>query len=166
MRPLHLPARAGAVVALVLLAGCPRPMRTEPVTAAVPDSVSVGYGRVARSSATAAVGSVDGDVVTAAHMVRVEEMLAGRIPGVDVRRSANGEYSIRIRGISTVMGGSEPLVIVDGMTTTFNGIGSVLAGISPHDVQRIEVLKDPSSLAIYGSRGANGVILITTRRGS
>ena len=154
------------VAPFLLLGGCARVMQPGDELPPDPDSVFVGYGRVARANATTAVASVDGDQANIGHVVRVEEMIAGRLPGVDGRRLPNGEYAIRIRGVNSLgWSGEEPLVVVDGMPTTFNGLGSVMAGIMPGDVQRIEVLKDPAMLSIYGSRGANGVIVITTKRG-
>ncbi|MEZ4699063.1 MAG: TonB-dependent receptor plug domain-containing protein [Rhodothermales bacterium] len=91
----------------------------------------------------------------------VEQLLAGQIAGVDVIRRANGAYSIRIRGgSSTILGGGEPLYVVDGfpVLSAYDGIM-----INPFDVKRIEVLKDVDSRALYGSRAANGVVLITTK---
>jgi TonB-dependent SusC/RagA subfamily outer membrane receptor len=151
----------------MLITGCPRPGQPRVETGAVPDSLSIGYGKVARTHATAAAASISGDDPTAVHAVNIEEMIAGRLPGVEVIRSASGGYSIRIRGVNTLNAdGAEPLIVVDGSPAAYNSIGGVLGGIIPNDVQRIEVLKDPASLAIYGSRGSNGVILITTKRGS
>lgn len=155
------------VLAMTLLAACPRPGQPGAETGIVPDSVSVGYGRVSRAHATTASAIVSGDDPTAAHAVSIEEMIAGRVPGVEVTRAGAGGYSIRIRGVNRLSaGGGEPLIIVDGSPATYHGSGGGLTGVVPSDVQRIEVLKDPASLAIYGSRGANGVILITTRHGS
>jgi TonB-dependent SusC/RagA subfamily outer membrane receptor len=94
-------------------------------------------------------------------VTRVEEMLVG-IPGVQVTMLARG-YSVRIRGASSFYGSTEPLYVVDGMP--LSGSANGLLGISPHDVRRIEVLKDAGSLAMYGVRGGNGVVLITTKRG-
>lgn len=93
-------------------------------------------------------------------VTRVEELLVG-IPGVQVMQLSRG-YSVRIRGASSFYGSTEPLYVVDGMPLSGGPAG--LLGISPHDVRRIEVLKDAGSLAMYGVRGGNGVILITTGR--
>lgn len=92
-----------------------------------------------------------------------EELLAGRFPGVNVLRVPGG-IAVRIRGESTFNGEREPLYVVDGMSIEA-GPGGALQGINPGDIERIEVLKDIGSTAQYGSRGANGVILITTKRG-
>lgn len=92
----------------------------------------------------------------------VEELFAGRFPGVQVFSSPGG-IKVRIRGASTVIGNEDPLYVVDGMIIQ-PGPGGALTGINPQDIQKIEVLKDIGSTAIYGVQGANGVILITTKR--
>lgn len=94
---------------------------------------------------------------------RVEELFVGRFPGVEVFRGPNG-LSVRIRGASSVMGSNEPLYVIDGMTID-PGPGGALIGLNPADIEKIEVLKDAGSTAMYGVRGANGVILIKTKRG-
>ncbi len=93
-----------------------------------------------------------------------EELLEGRFPGVEVIRLASGDISVRIRGGSSIMGSNEPLYVIDGMEIS-PGAGGALVGINPADIARIEVLKDVGSTALYGVRGANGVIVITTKRG-
>lgn len=97
----------------------------------------------------------------AQRVMRVEELFAGRFPGVEVY-SAPGGMQVRIRGQTTLYGDSEPLFVVDG-TPLASGTGGLLA-INPRDVARIEVLKDAVSTSIYGLRGANGVIKVTTKR--
>lgn len=92
----------------------------------------------------------------------IEALFAGRFPGVEVSRVPTGGISIRIRGASTVLGSSEPLYIIDGAKVQ-SGPGGLLF-LDPGDIRRIEVLKDIGSTSLYGSEGANGVILITTRR--
>ena len=94
---------------------------------------------------------------------RAEELLAGRFPGVEVYRAPGG-IAVRIRGSSTVYGSNEPLYVVDGMPID-PGPGGALVGINPADIEKIEVLKDAGSTAQWGVRGANGVILIKTKRG-
>jgi TonB-dependent SusC/RagA subfamily outer membrane receptor len=89
----------------------------------------------------------------------VEELFAGRFPGVRVFRLANGALSIEIRGRSTIHGSTQPLIVVDGMPLESE---DGLLFLNPSDIQRIEVLKDVGSTAAYGVRGANGVVLITT----
>jgi len=98
------------------------------------------------------------------HPQRMAELLEGRFPGVQVSALPGGGVSVRIRGASSAMLGTEPLYVVDGLPAPV-GPGGALADVSPDDVQRIEVLRGSMATARWGSRGANGVILITTRRG-
>jgi len=93
----------------------------------------------------------------------IEEVLMGRFPGVDVRRTADGGIAVRIRGATSIRGSNEPLYVVDGIPIQPGPNGS-LTGINPHDIATIQVLKDPAETAMYGMRGANGVIVITTKR--
>jgi TonB-dependent starch-binding outer membrane protein SusC len=92
----------------------------------------------------------------------MEELFDGKFPGVEVLRVPTGGISIRIRGSNTFLGSSEPLYIIDGARVQ-SGPGGLLF-LEPSDIRKIEVLKDIGSTSIYGSEGANGVILITTRR--
>ena len=92
----------------------------------------------------------------------MEELFSGRFPGVEVFRAPNGGISIRIRGQSTFSGSTEPLYIIDGSRVQ-SGAGGLLF-LDPQDIARIEVLKDIGSTSLYGSDGANGVIIITTKR--
>ncbi|GGF11700.1 SusC/RagA family TonB-linked outer membrane protein [Hymenobacter cavernae] len=141
-------------------------IRLSQEAAALDDVVVIGYGTVKKRDLTGAVSSVKGEEVTKLPVTTVTEALQGKIPGADITR-ANGYAgqgaSIRIRGnrsIANPSASNNVLYIVDGV----QGVNA--ADIDPNDVQSIEVLKDASSTAIYGSRGANGVIIITTKRGS
>lgn len=96
-------------------------------------------------------------------VARAEELMAGRFSGVQVFQMPNGEIAVRVRGRSSFLGSGDPLFVVDG-TQMDPGPGGALLGINPADIVDIQVLRDISSLAEYGVRGANGVILITTRR--
>ena len=93
-------------------------------------------------------------------VTRFEELLQARVAGVRVTRLANGDFRVQVRGINNFHGTSEPLFVIDGVPVIDR---RTLIGLNPVDVVRIEVLKDGSAAA-YGARGANGVILITTRR--
>ena len=93
---------------------------------------------------------------------RAEELFVGRFPGVTVTRVPGG-IAVRIREGSTIMGSGEPLFVIDGQAIEA-APGGALVGINPADIQKIEVLKDIGSTAQYGVRGANGVILITTKK--
>jgi len=95
----------------------------------------------------------------------IEKILQSRVPGVTITRTANGWLSIRIRGATSINGNNEPLYIIDGLPIQPGPDGSLI-GINPHDIASIEVLKDASDLAMYGVRGANGVILIKTKHSS
>jgi len=125
--------------------------------------VVIGYGQVKKRDLTGAVTSVKSDEIKKVPSANVLESLQGKLPGADITRmsgSASSGVNIVIRGNRSLMASNSPLVIVDGIQyNTFQDI-------NPNDIQSLEVLKDASSTAIYGSRGANGVILITTKRGS
>lgn len=94
-------------------------------------------------------------------VAEAEELFVGRFSGVQVFRTPDG-LSIRIRGGTSILGNNEPLIVVDGMPLQQRA--DALSGVNPSDIQKIEVLKDAASLAQYGSRAANGVVLITTKR--
>jgi len=113
-------------------------------------------------------GAVHQDAVTSEDIARnpsqpIEQQLMAKVPGIVVTRTASGDVAIIIRGGSSAFGDHEPLYVVDGMTIQ-PGSGGGLSGISPYDIASIQVVKDPASLAMYGSRGANGVIIIKTKR--
>ena len=125
--------------------------------------VVVGYGTQKRVDLTGAVGSVNSKQLQERPAINVEEELAGKIAGVNVSTNSGapgGETKIRIRGYSSINTNTDPLYVVDGVVWTEGG-----ASLNPNDIASIDVLKDASSTAIYGTRGANGVILITTKRG-
>jgi TonB-dependent SusC/RagA subfamily outer membrane receptor len=93
----------------------------------------------------------------------IEQQLMAKVPGIIVSRMPSGDISIRIRGGTSAFGNNEPLYVVDGIALAPSGDGS-LAGVNPYDIQSIEVLKDATSMSMYGSRGGNGVIVIKTKR--
>jgi len=125
--------------------------------------VNVAYGTQQRRDVNAAVDHADGDKMLAASPRTVADMLVGRFPGVEVTPQSNGRVSIRIRGAHSMKGNQEPLFVLDGVPQNVNG--STLTDLDPHDIASIDVLKDAASTSAYGSRGANGVILIATRKG-
>ena len=157
-------ARMVMAGALVLLSGCAR-AGSEPPQQPAPDSVDIGYGKLPASDVTGAVVSVVPDARNA-HVGTIVDLLQGRVPGLQVIHLASGQIQLRLRGTNSLVGNNEPLVVIDGQLVSSNDLTSALLAVAPSDVQRIDVLKDAGSTAIYGSRGANGVILITTRRGS
>lgn len=127
--------------------------------------VVVGYGRQKKSDLTGSVATVSAEDITKVPVSRVDQALQGRAAGVQVTQT-NGSPGagtvIRVRGGNSITGSNEPLWVIDGIVvgTNFN-----LNNINANDIQSIEVLKDASSIAIYGSRGANGVVLVTTKSG-
>ena len=112
---------------------------------------------------TASDTRVERDEATQSY-ARIEELIEGRAPGVRVIRHQDGSFRLQIRGVSSPAGRNDPLVVVDGSPTHDLHPGSTLTSLNPADVVRIDVLKDAASTAFYGMRGANGVILITTRQ--
>lgn len=126
--------------------------------------VAIGYATVKKSDLTGSVGSMKAEELSKQPVTRVDQALQGRISGVQVTSTSGAPgagTSIRIRGGNSINAGNEPLYVIDG----FIG-GGDLNTINAKDIESIEVLKDASSTAIYGSRGSNGVILITTKRGA
>ena len=127
------------------------------------ESIVVGYGVQKKSVLTAAISSVKADQLSTVAPTRVDNVLRGMVSGVTITASSGqpgAATQVRVRGIGTI-NDSNPLYIVDGMPVTGG-----TEYINPSDVESIEVLKDAASAAIYGSRGANGVILVTTKKGS
>src|SRR5688572_670212 len=129
------------------------------------DSASAVLEREARATSTGASGVISEAELSRMRVTRVEQLIAGRFPGVQVGRAADGGYAVLIRGAKSFgSGNGEPLYVIDGMALPGRGLGQALTGIAPQDIARIEVLKDAGATAPYGSQGANGVILITTKR--
>ncbi len=132
--------------------------------AGLDEIIVVGYGTVKKSDLTGSVSQVTSEEVTQVPVSSVSRALQGRAAGVNVNQ-ASGQPGqgviIRIRGNNSISGGNNPLFVVDGFP--IDDFGS---DINPEDIKSIEILKDASSTAIYGSRGANGVVLITTKRGA
>jgi TonB-dependent SusC/RagA subfamily outer membrane receptor len=93
----------------------------------------------------------------------IEDLLQAKAAGVLVTRAADGGISLRIRGVSSFMSSNEPLFVIDGVPVR-SGPGGALSGVNPYDIESIEVLKNPEDIGIYGIRGANGVIVIKTKR--
>lgn len=130
---------------------------------ALNEVVVVGYGTQKRSDLTGAVGSVKASEIMERPVVNVAQSLQGRVAGVDVALNSGQPGSapvIRVRGYSSILASNDPLYVVDGVFWT-----SGIATLNPADIESIEVLKDASATAIYGSQGSSGVVLITTKRG-
>ncbi len=124
--------------------------------------VVVGYGTQSRREVTGSVSSVTSSDIATMPVARVDQALSGLVTGVQIQTTnaqPGAEMRIRVRGGNSLQGNNEPLVVVDGV------IGADLNQINPNDIESVDVLKDASSTAIYGARAANGVILVTTKRG-
>lgn len=93
----------------------------------------------------------------------IEKTLQAKVPGVLVTRTADGGIALQIRGASSFYGGDGPLYVIDDIPFT-PGPGGALTGVNPHDIESIKVLKNPADVGVYGMRGANGVIVIKTRK--
>lgn len=154
----QFPDRTAPVLALLtivlfaLVSACARSTGTsqpEPRVAAPPDTITAA--------------DLTSNVIAKRHKESVASMLQGRTSGVLVDVNADGSISVRIRAASSFYAGSEPLYVIDGTPLT-PGLGGDLRGIAPDDIESIEVLKYPPETSLYGVRGANGVIVITTRR--
>jgi TonB-dependent SusC/RagA subfamily outer membrane receptor len=151
------------------------------------DVVVIGYGQQKRGDVNSAISSVTAKDIANIPQVSIDQMLEGKVSGVTIAENAGGpgsNTSVHIRGIGSLSGTNEPLYVVDGVaisgdatniSTTGkspelapnngeNGV-SPLSFLNPSDIESIDVLKDASATAIYGSRGSNGVIIITTKRG-
>ncbi len=126
------------------------------------DIVVVGYGTQKKGDLTGSVSSVKGEDIAQLSTQRVDEALQGRAAGVMVQTtdgSPGGNTVIRIRGMNSIVGGNNALIVIDGLQ------GGDLKFLNPNDIESVEILKDASATAIYGAQGANGVILITTKKG-
>jgi TonB-dependent starch-binding outer membrane protein SusC len=110
-----------------------------------------------------AVNTISAEDISELRSARIEDVLQRRASGVHVT-NRDGQISVRIRGASSFTGSTEPLFVVDGIPIERQSTTAVLRGLNPNDVARIDVLKDAGATAMYGSRGANGVIVITTKR--
>ncbi|GFR80789.1 TonB-linked outer membrane protein, SusC/RagA family [Elysia marginata] len=141
--------------------------------------IVVGYGTEKKSDLTGSVSSVKGEVVKQMPFASVDQAVQSRVAGVQVTQASaapGGGVSVRIRGTNSINSGSEPLYVIDGFpvypdnsaysTGGNRQASNVMATINPNDIASIEILKDASATSIYGSRGSNGVVLITTKRGS
>lgn len=149
--------------------------------------VVVGYGVVAKSDHTGSVSTLNTKDIAESHVTSIEQMLQGQMSGVQITQNSGGTGSgitFNIRGVTSITGSNQPLIVIDGYPIDSDnssvkssdgsqsgylselGEDNALANLNPNDIASIEVLKDASSTAIYGSRGANGVVLITTKRGA
>tara|TARA_R110002167_G_scaffold158880_10_gene354269 strand:- start:14380 stop:17484 length:3105 start_codon:yes stop_codon:yes gene_type:complete len=143
--------------------------------------VVVGYGTMQKRDVTGSISSISEDNIEKASISRPDEALKGKVSGVQVRNNSHapgGGISVRVRGTASISAGGDPLYVIDGMPIstdlstgrssdagTYGAPPNPLNSIDPSDIASIQILKDASAAAIYGSRAANGVVLITTKRG-
>ena len=135
------------------------------------ETVVIGYGSVKKSDATGSVAVVKPDEVEAGMATSVQDMLVGQTPGVVVTKSGGpfGSANIRIRGEASLSANSNPLIVLDGVPISSGsvlGMDNPLAMIAPENIESMTILKDASATAIYGSRASNGVIIVTTKKGT
>lgn len=147
-----------------------------PDTETLGEVIVVGYGEQDRRTLTSSISSIKGKDVENLPITSPDQLLQGRAPGVVVNTESGepgGGMNIRIRGTTSITGNSDPLYVIDGVpiissnlaATTFGQPTNPLADLNPADIESMEILKDASATAIYGARAANGVVLITTKRG-
>lgn len=149
------------VVVTVGALGCGGTASPPPAPAPAAEGAS---GRSLEGEGTGALSVVDGDDLQGRPAVHIEELIEGQVAGVQVVHHAGGGISFRIRGTGSINSGNDPLYVVDGMPVHV-APGQGLDWLNPGDIKRIEILKDASTTSMYGVRGANGVVVITTRRG-
>ncbi|HEY4205755.1 MAG TPA: TonB-dependent receptor plug domain-containing protein, partial [Puia sp.] len=137
-------------------------MQLQLKTSTVDEVIVIGYGTQKRANVTGAISSVSGKTMNELPVSSISGALQGRVPGVQVTNngSPGTDPLVRIRGISSISYASNPLYVIDGLPT------GNLSSIDTRDIESVDVLKDASAAAIYGSRATNGVIMITTKKGS
>ncbi len=153
----------GYVTQEVKASSSPLRITLQPDNVQLQEVVAIGYGTMKKSDLTGAVTSVSAEQLLKAPVSGLDQALQGRAAGVTVTTGSGqpGEgATIRIRGIGSALGGNDPLYVVDGVIT------GDISFLAPNDIKSMEILKDASATAIYGSRGANGVILVTTKSGT
>ena len=134
------------------------------------DVVVVGYGTKTKKEISSSIGSVNAKEISATPVADPAQALQGRVAGLQVIQNSGapggtGGTSIRIRGISSVNGSNNPLIVLDGFPLPDQNADNVLNAISPNDIESIDILKDAAAASIYGVRGSNGVVIINTKRG-
>lgn len=162
----EVPVTAGKLGAISLLKG----------DRSMEDVVVIGYGTQRRRNVTAAVATMDTKTIAEQPVTRIDQAMIGQMPGVQVRQQTGmpgSGFTILVRGTGSISAGTEPLYVIDGFPLDVNSQntaggfsnGNPLNNLNPDDIESIQVLKDAAAGAIYGSRAANGVVLITTKRG-
>jgi TonB-dependent starch-binding outer membrane protein SusC len=159
-----------ATLELNATAGVPVEVQLKEEAQGLSDVVVVGYGTQRKTDLTGSVASIRNEKLREMPIVSVEQAVSGRLAGVQVQQTSGqpgAGISVRVRGVSSIAGGNEPLYVIDGLPQFNDDVRGAngLATINPSDIESIEVLKDASATAIYGSRGANGVVMVTTKSG-
>jgi len=150
---------------VVLLAACSQAASSAPADRPSGDGeVMLGYVTEDAATSLATASTVTSEEIRRSNTGHMVDLIR-RVPGVLVSSGADGQPTVRIRGMQSLTGGNEPLVVVNSSPIRASSFVLAVEGLNPQDVRRIDVLRDPGSLAMYGSRGANGVIVITMKRG-
>src|SRR5512133_1655039 len=137
-------------------------VKLEPQVSQLQEIVVIGYGTMKRNEVTSAVANVKSEDFNKGNVNNPVQLIQGKVAGLSISKpggNPNAGFDIRLRGLNTVGSNTGPLVVIDGL------IGGSLTNVDPNDVESISVLKDASAAAIYGTRGSNGVILVTTKKG-
>jgi TonB-dependent SusC/RagA subfamily outer membrane receptor len=142
---------------IATIAGCSAPGL--PPAGPAPGHVEVGYGTQPQKKVTGSISSLNEEKMGGDRPIRMEEFLRGRVAGLEVVKGR-----LRIRGMNSLMSQQAPLIVVDGVPMSSGDLQVALAGLTHKDIRQVDVLKDVSSTAIYGLRGAGGVIIINTWR--
>ena len=135
------------------------------------EAVAIGYSTIKKRDLTGSVASVGSDAISRSIPTSADQVLQGRAAGVQMTQNSGmpgGGTSIRIRGVNSLNSSNEPIIVIDGVVIdaqTGSSTDNALSSINPNDIESMDILKDASATAIYGAQGANGVILITTKRG-
>jgi TonB-dependent starch-binding outer membrane protein SusC len=133
-----------------------------PAMSALGEIVVTGYSQQRKREITSSIANVQSDEFNKGYVNRAEQLIVGKVAGLSISKAGgnpNEGFTIRLRGLSTVGANTQPLIVVDGV------IGASLDNVDPNDIEAMSVLKDASAAAIYGTRGSNGVIIVTTKRG-
>ena len=161
-----------ATQAIEVKKNSPINVRLNPTSSDLNEVVVIGYGKARRKDLTGSISSIKGDDLRQTQPTTFDQALQGKVAGVVVQQISGqpgGGVSIQIRGISSITGSNSPLYVIDGViippTSDPGNGGNPLNSINPDEIQSIDVLKDASATAIYGSQATNGVIVITTKRG-
>ena len=174
-----LKANQGADITVTYIGYQPQTVKAAPTVevilqddaAVLNEVVVIGYGAVKKSDLTGSVTAMKPDTKNKGLVVNAQDMMQGKIAGVNVTSdggSPGGGATIRIRGGSSLNASNNPLIVIDGVPMDNNGVKGLsnpLSMVNPQDIESFNVLKDASATAIYGSRGSNGVIIITTKKG-